>query len=210
MSQASFQIKHSVSARYFSKCKVWDAAGRFSLNLFRRRKKHLLLCLKITSEIGIKKEKSNRKMTSAKVVINSASEVIEAFKLFDKNQDGHLTKDEITEFVLGLGGDISGPHFQELLADLETKGSITTVRFMKFWKTFKATETEDSLEDIKSIFQQYDLNGDGFITREELMEAISMMHVKDKEGELEKCLADIDVNGDGRVSYAEFLVKMKI
>ena len=55
-------------------------------------------------------------MTSAKVVINSASEVIEAFKLFDKNQDGHLTKDEITEFVLGLGGDISGPHFQELLA----------------------------------------------------------------------------------------------
>ena len=149
-------------------------------------------------------------MTSAKVVINSASEVIEAFKLFDKNQDGHLTKDEITEFVLGLGGDISGPHFQELLADLETKGSITTVRFMKFWKTFKATETEDSLEDIKSIFQQYDLNGDGFITKEELMEAISMMHVKDKEGELEKCLADIDVNGDGRVSYAEFLVKMKI
>ncbi len=150
-------------------------------------------------------------MTSAKVVINSASEVIEAFKLFDKNQDGHLTKEEITEFVLDLGGDISDPHFQELLSDLETKGSITTVRFMKFWKKFKASNpTEDSLEDIKSIFQQYDLNGDGFITREELMEAISMMHVKDKEGELEKCLADIDVNEDGRVSYAEFLVKMKI
>ena len=149
-------------------------------------------------------------MTSAKVVINSASEVIEAFKLFDKNQDGHLTKEEITEFVVSLGGDISSPHFQDLLNDLETKGTITTIRFMKFWKQFKDNPTDDSLEDIKSIFHQYDLNGDGFITREELKEAISMMHINDKEGELEKCLADIDVNGDGRVSYAEFLVKMKM
>ena len=149
-------------------------------------------------------------MTSAKIVINSASEVIEAFKLFDKNQDGHLTKEEITDFVVNLGGDISGPHFQELLSDLETKGTITTIRFMKFWKQFKDQPSEDSVEDIKAIFKQYDLNGDGFITREELMEAISMMHVNDKEGELQKCLAEIDVDGDGRVSYAEFLVKMKL
>ena len=149
-------------------------------------------------------------MTSAKIVINSASEVIEAFKLFDKNQDGHLTKEEITDFVVNLGGDISSPHFQELLSDLETKGTITTIRFMKFWKQFKDQPSEDSVEDIKAIFKQYDLNGDGFITREELMEAISMMHVNDKEGELRKCLAEIDVDGDGRVSYAEFLVKMKL
>ena len=151
-------------------------------------------------------------MTSAKIVINSASEVIEAFKLFDKNQDGHLTKEEITDFVVNLGGDISSPHFQELLSDLETKGTITTIRFMKFWKQFllKDQPSEDSVEDIKAIFKQYDLNGDGFITREELMEAISMMHVNDKEGELQKCLAEIDVDGDGRVSYAEFLVKMKL
>ena len=78
------------------------------------------------------------------------------------------------------------------------------------WKQFKDQPSEDSVEDIKAIFKQYDLNGDGFITREELMEAISMMHVNDKEGELQKCLAEIDVDGDGRVSYAEFLVKMKL
>ena len=37
------------------------------------------------------------------------SEVLEAFKLFDKDQDGTITRDEIEELVKNLGGDISNP-----------------------------------------------------------------------------------------------------
>ena len=34
--------------------------------------------------------------------------------------------------------------------------------------------------------------------------------VADKDDEVTKCLKDMDIDGDGRVSYAEFMVKWKI
>ena len=34
--------------------------------------------------------------------------------------------------------------------------------------------------------------------------------VGDKEKEALKCLQDIDVDGDGKVSYAEFMIRWKI
>lgn len=37
-----------------------------------------------------------------------------------------------------------------------------------------------------------------------------MGFVANKEDEVTKCLQDMDLDGDGRVSYAEFMVKWKI
>ena len=37
-----------------------------------------------------------------------------------------------------------------------------------------------------------------------------MGFVSNKEDEAAKCLKDMDLDGDGRVSYAEFMVKWKI
>lgn len=37
-----------------------------------------------------------------------------------------------------------------------------------------------------------------------------MGFVSNKEDEVSKCLKDMDLDGDGRVSYAEFMVKWKI
>ena len=37
-----------------------------------------------------------------------------------------------------------------------------------------------------------------------------MGFVSNKDEEVSKCLKDMDLDGDGRVSYAEFMVKWKI
>ena len=37
-----------------------------------------------------------------------------------------------------------------------------------------------------------------------------MGFVANKDEEVMKCLRDLDLDGDGRVSYAEFMVKWKI
>ena len=49
---------------------------------------------------------SQWKMSSVKRL---DSEVLEAFKLFDKDQDGTITRDEIEGLVKNLGGDSSNP-----------------------------------------------------------------------------------------------------
>lgn len=37
-----------------------------------------------------------------------------------------------------------------------------------------------------------------------------MGFVSNKEAEATKCMKDMDLNGDGRVSYAEFMVKWRV
>ena len=85
---------------------------------------------------------------------------------------------------------------------------------MKFWKKINDERNQDDYEsndEILEAFKKYDINGDGFITKDEIMAVISQMtFVSDKEAEVEKCLKDMDANGDGIISYAEFLVKLKI
>lgn len=108
--------------------------------------------------------------------------------------------------------------------------------FMQLWQHFKdsvADEDDDTEEEIKKAFKGYDVDGDGYITKDEVLKAIiirssssischahwhfhyfqiitSLDFVGEKEVEAEKCLKDMDLDGDGRVSYAEFMVKWKI
>ena len=99
-----------------------------------------------------------------------------------------------------------------LLASDKTSG-VSKEQFVKFWLEISDSKRTDdfvSNKDILEAFKKYDINGDGFITRDEIMAVISQMtFVSDKEAEVDKCLKDMDANGDGIISYAEFLVKLK-
>ena len=53
--------------------------------------------------------KSSRKLSA-----RMDSEVIDAFKLFDRDQDGRVTRDEIVDLIESLDGDSSCPHVQVL------------------------------------------------------------------------------------------------
>merc|ERR1712130_935162 len=83
-----------------------------------------------------------------------------------------------------------------------------------------------SEQELAEAFKLFDSDGDGIITSEELRaliekvggtmtegEAVALIHKADKDGdkqaEAERCVAELDVDKDGRVSYPEFLLVMK-
>ena len=54
----------------------------------------------------------------------------------------------------------------------ESQSSVDVKQFMHLWKDFKAKvedEDEDE-EEIKSAFRAYDINGDGYITKDEMVQ----------------------------------------
>ena len=63
-------------------------------------------------------------------------------------------------------------YFQELLKASDQAGSVDLSNFMKLWQQFKATVNEDgddTEEEIKQAFKDYDRDGDGYITKDEMM-----------------------------------------
>jgi len=84
---------------------------------------------------------------------------------------------------------------------------------MREWSNFKDAMSEDdeTEEDIQSAFEAYDVDRDGYITREEVKRVLAKLGTVDKvEEEAEKCIREMDLNGDGKVSFAEFMVKWRL
>ena len=46
---------------------------------------------------------------------------------------------------------------------------------MKLWQKFKqsANKYDDSEDDIKKSFEEFDINGDGFITKDEITQVVT-------------------------------------
>merc|ERR1712073_216250 len=131
-----------------------------------------------------------------KQIMADSVELKEAFKLFDMDGDGMITKDELRKLVEKVGGSMSEGEAKGLIhqADKDGNESIDFSEFSKLWAAIKG-EGEGETE-IRKEFSKLDTDNSGYIT-------------KDKMTEAKKCIAELDVDKDGRVSYPEFLLVWK-
>ena len=54
------------------------------------------------------------------------------------------------------------------------------------------------------VFKAFDLNGDGFLSKDEIKEAMQKMGESADDDRVNEMLAEVDTNGDGKVDYEEF------
>ncbi len=65
-------------------------------------------------------------------------------------------------------------------------------------------------EALKEVFAKYDVDGSGDISREELRSAARDYKLASTDAELDALLAMIDTDGDGRISFQEFITNSSI
>eukprot|EP00092_Neocalanus_flemingeri_P074611 GFUD01092288.1.p1 GENE.GFUD01092288.1~~GFUD01092288.1.p1 ORF type:complete len:173 (-),score=54.58 GFUD01092288.1:234-677(-) len=134
-----------------------------------------------------------------------------AFKLFDQDKDGLVTTEELKMLIEKVGGCMSEGEARGMIrqANKDSNGGIDYSEFRKLWAIVRGEE-EDELE-IRQDFRRVDLDGNGFITKEEMLAVISDCDyfVSDKLVEAQKCIAELDVDQDGQVSYPEFILVWK-
>jgi len=64
----------------------------------------------------------------------------------------------------------------------------------------------EETEEFRKIFIQFDLNGDGRLTKEELITGLNkVMTPEEAKAEVEKIIKIVDVDGNGFIEYEEFL-----
>jgi|Transcript_15206 calmodulin len=131
------------------------------------------------------------------------------FSVFDEDDSGKISYKELATALRSLGQIITEEEVHAMLAevDVDNDGTMDFPEFLKLMADkMKEPEPED---DIREAFQVMDKDGNGYLNAKELRYVLTNIGEPLTEEEVEKILADADVDGDGRIDFNEF-VKMHL
>ncbi|XP_044472049.1 calmodulin-like protein 12 isoform X1 [Mangifera indica] len=164
----------------------------------------------------------------------SEEELKEAFKLFDKDQNGFISAAELRLFMTNLGEKMTDEEVKELIqeADVDGDGQVNYDEFVRVMlegvvkdissKLSSSTSTSastsassnlinlkrldtDTEEEMKAAFKVFDKDQNGFISAAELRLFMTNLGEKMTDEEVKELIQEADVDGDGQVNYDEFV-----
>eukprot|EP00090_Calanus_glacialis_P037994 TRINITY_DN6610_c0_g1_i4.p1 TRINITY_DN6610_c0_g1~~TRINITY_DN6610_c0_g1_i4.p1 ORF type:complete len:995 (-),score=266.92 TRINITY_DN6610_c0_g1_i4:2318-5302(-) len=141
------------------------------------------------------------------------NEVKGAFRKYDKNRDGGLSKSELGRMMMSTGHSFTDMEIAAILnlGDRDGDGEIDLDEFM-ILMTPSASETLSkirqgitSIADVKGLFKDIDVDGDGLLSKEEMLNSPGCKF--DME-QIEAIYELGDSNGDEVLDMGEFIAIM--
>ncbi len=139
-------------------------------------------------------------------------EVRELFDEIDEDGGGSLDKEEVAELLEKLGLDVTPEKVDSIMFEMDAdgQGDVELQEFLWWWKKAgkeyreKLTKLKDEMNDVKSLFDEFDTDGGGEIGEEELRSLIQMLGVTMNDEELAATMRELDGDGSGEVDFQEF------
>lgn len=148
-------------------------------------------------------EQSNSPLTPEQI-----EEYREAFNIFDRDGDGHLTVKELGIVMRSLGQNPSVQELEEMVAEVDTNGS-KTVEFTEFLEMMGKQLLEKNIEEeVRDAFAAFDKDKDGKITSAELVHIMKNIGEPLPQEDIDEMIAEADINKDGTIDYADFVRRM--
>ncbi|XP_006819033.1 neo-calmodulin-like [Saccoglossus kowalevskii] len=135
----------------------------------------------------------------------------EAFALFDKDGDGSITVKELGIVMRSLGQYPTEAELQDIVNEVDADGD-GTIDFDEFidmmTKRMKRLKDVDPIKELQETFRVFDKDNDGFISNEEIRHIMKSLGVILTEEEGEEMIKEADADGDGLVSFQDFVKMM--
>ncbi|KAF7816803.1 putative calcium-binding protein CML44 [Senna tora] len=124
------------------------------------------------------------------------------FEKLDVNEDGLVSLEELNWLLEKIGFQFS----EEELECLVGKQSLDLNDFLFFYESISKQNKDDVERDLVEAFKVFDLDGDGFITSQELECVLKRLGLwDDKTGkDCRSMICFYDTNSDGRLDFEEF------
>ncbi|CAL9057770.1 calcium-dependent protein kinase 2-like [Musa acuminata AAA Group] len=131
----------------------------------------------------------------------------EMFKNMDSDNSGTITLEELKQGLAKQGTKLSENEVKQLMeaADADGNGTIDYDEFITATMHMNRMGRE---EHLYTAFQYFDTDNSGYITREELEQALKEKGLYD-EKEIKNIISEADVDNDGRINYDEFAAMMR-
>ncbi|PNF38183.1 Calmodulin, partial [Cryptotermes secundus] len=134
----------------------------------------------------------------------------EAFRLFDKDGDGSITQEELGRVMRSLGQFAREEELQQMLheVDIDGDGNVSFEEFVEIVSNMGATteRTADQEEkELRDAFRVFDKHNRGYISASDLRAVLQCLGEDLSEEEIEDMIKEVDVDGDGRIDFYEFV-----
>lgn len=146
-------------------------------------------------------------------------ELTATFKVFDKDGNGKICRQELGAVLRSLGDDVTNEELDGVMANLGgDDGCIDLAQFIAIHTNSSRSsrtsvdegdENDPDMVALKSAFAVFDVDKNGFISAEELQRV--MRTLGDKHTSLEECrhmISCVDRDGNQMVDFSEFRILM--
>ncbi|XP_044269101.1 calcium-binding protein E63-1 [Tribolium madens] len=134
-----------------------------------------------------------------------------AFELIDSNQDGRINPDEFKIMLENVGIELEDEKIEELIRSASHAGVevIDENEFLTWIKHIQelrpeAKSEDDGAKELMEAFRVFDLDNNGYITRDELRLAMDKIGEPVTESQLTEFINMADTDKDGKINYEEF------
>ncbi|XP_002510594.2 calcium-dependent protein kinase 29 [Ricinus communis] len=152
------------------------------------------------------------KKLALKVIAENLSEeeikgLKQMFNNMDTDKSGTITYEELKDGLKRLGSRLTEAEIMQLMdaADVDKSG---TIDYVEFITATMHRHKLDKEEHMFQAFQYFDKDNSGYITGDELRQAMSQYGMGD-DATIDEILEDVDSNKDGRINYEEFVAMMR-
>uniref|UniRef100_A0A8D8WFF9 Calmodulin n=1 Tax=Cacopsylla melanoneura TaxID=428564 RepID=A0A8D8WFF9_9HEMI len=139
------------------------------------------------------------------------NEFKEAFRLFDKDGDGSITKEELGRVMRSLGQFAREEELQRMLEEVDINGDgyFSFEEFVEIVYNMGATTEEKTADqeekELRDAFRVFDKHNRGYISASDLRAVLQCLGEDLSEEEIEDMIKEVDVDGDGRIDFNEFV-----
>ena len=126
----------------------------------------------------------------------------QAFQLFDKDGNGMIEAKELADVLNALGQSPSEEDIDKMIREIDGDKN-GTIEFSEFL-TMMASKMRvvDNEEEIQEAFKVFDMNADGFITIEELVQSMASLNESFTKKEIQEMVKVVGT--EGKVNYNQF------
>ncbi|XP_064545783.1 calmodulin-beta-like [Drosophila montana] len=128
-----------------------------------------------------------------------------AFKMLDRDGEGNIQARDLGAFMRDLGKMPTDSELQSMVNQVDTDGN-GTIDFEEFASAMMARmkQVPDD-DDLREAFNVYDKEGTGIVGPDQLRSVMIALRLKPTFEEIDELIQEGDEDGDGFLSYEEFV-----
>lgn len=127
----------------------------------------------------------------------SLNQIKETFLLFDQDNDGYITKQELSTLLRALGKNLTDLEINNLITQYEIENN--SIDFDKFIIIINQITPKDTQNDLLNAYELFDPENNGFIKVNEFKHIMTNLGEKLNTNEIENIIKDLDPQNEGKI-----------